>query len=97
MGLHEYVLSGSNKEHISYDQPKGGWLWPLMRGEKILKLKTTYLIILWPFDDANDFSWDAAKASHMVFLRHMEQCKVANYSQVEKIDMILRANAQRHI
>ena len=41
-----------------------------------------YVISL--FDDANDFSWDAAKASYMVLLCRMEQGKVKNYSQTEK-------------
>ena len=41
-----------------------------------------YLISL--FDDANDFSWDAAKASHTVLLCRMEQGEVKDYSQTEK-------------
>ena len=35
-------------------------------------------------EDANDFSWDAAKASHAVLLCRMEQGDVKNYMQVEK-------------
>ena len=54
-----------------------------------------YLVSL--LDDAQDFSWEAAKASHTVLLCRMEQGEVENYSQVEKIDQIRRANAQRHI
>ena len=54
-----------------------------------------YLIQL--LEDANDFSWDAAKASHAVLLCRMEQGDVKNYMQVEKIDRIRRANAQRHV
>ena len=54
-----------------------------------------YLIQL--LEDANDFSWDAAKASHAVLLCRMEQGDVKNYMQVEKIDRIRRANAQRHM
>ena len=53
-----------------------------------------YMISL--FDDANDFSWNAAKASHAVLLCRMEQGEVKDYSQTEKIDKIRRANAQRH-
>ena len=53
-----------------------------------------YMISL--FDDANDFSWDAAKASHTVLLCRMEQGKVKDYSQTETIDRIRRAKAQRH-
>ena len=36
------------------------------------------------FDDANDFSWEAAKASHAVLLCWMEQGKIKDYAQVEK-------------
>ena len=53
-----------------------------------------YLSLL---DDAQDFSWEAAKASHAVLLCRMEQGEIENYSQVEKIDRIWRPNAQRHI
>ena len=53
-----------------------------------------YMISL--FDDANDFSWDAAKASHAVLLCRMEQGEVRDYSQTKKIDRIRHANAQRH-
>ena len=53
-----------------------------------------YIISL--FDDANDFSWDAAKASHAVLLCRMEQGEISDFTQVEKIDRVQRANAQRH-
>ena len=53
-----------------------------------------YMISL--FDDAVDFSWDAAKASHAVLLCRMEQGEVSDFSQIDKIDRIRRANAQRH-
>ena len=54
-----------------------------------------YLISL--LDDANDFSWDAAKASHAVLLCRMEQGEVVSYQEIDKIDRIRRANAQKHI
>ena len=54
-----------------------------------------YLVSL--LDDARDFSWEAAKASHAMLLCGTEQRDVKNYSQIEKIDRIRRANAQRHI
>ena len=53
-----------------------------------------YLISL--FDDANEFSWDAAKASHAVLLCRMEQGEIKSYTEVEKIDRVRRANTQRH-
>ena len=66
---HEYVLSGSSKERVSYDhlsitQWMAGFC-RIMRDEKNLENQRgmlDYSISL--LDDANDFSWDAAKASH---------------------------------
>ena len=54
-----------------------------------------YLIAL--LEDANDFSWQAAKASHGVLLCRMEQGEVTSWSETDKIDRIRRANAQRHV
>ena len=48
-------------------------------------------------DDLNDCSWQAAKASLRVLLCRMEQCEVTSWSQVDKIDQIWRANAQKHL
>ena len=53
-----------------------------------------YLVSL--LDDANDFSWDAAKASHAVLLCRMEQGEIKDYTESHKIDRIRRAHAQRH-
>ena len=44
-------------------------------------------------DDANDFSWDSAKASHAVLLCRMEQGEVGSYQEIDKIDRIRRTNA----
>ena len=98
---HEYVLSGSSKERTTYDQLSviqwvAGFC-RIMREEKNSNVKDhmlDYIISL--FDDANDFSWDAAKASHAVLLCRMEQGEISDYTQVEKIDRVRRANAQRH-
>ena len=99
---HEYVLSGSHKERVSYDQLSiVQWVTSfcrIMRDEQDKTIQNSmldYLIAL--FDDANDFSWDAAKASHAILLCRMEQGEIKNYAQVEKIDRVRRANAQRHI
>ena len=98
---HEFVLSGSSKERVSYDQLSiSQWVagfCRIMREEKNSKFKDhmlDYMISL--FDDANDFAWDAAKASHAVLLCRMEQGEISDYSQTDKIDRIRRANAQRH-
>ena len=45
-------------------------------------------------EDANDFSWQSAKASHAVLLCRMEEGKV-DWSETSKIDRIRRAHAQR--
>ena len=99
---HEYVLSGSHKECVSYDQLSIiQWVTGfcrIMRDEQDKTIQNSmldYLIAL--FDNANDFSWDAAKASHAVLLCRMEQGEIKNYAQVEKIDRVRRANGQRHI
>ena len=99
---HEYILSGSNKERISYDQLSvvqwvAGFC-RIMKEEKNVESKEfmlDYLVSL--LDDAQDFSWEVAKASHAVLLCRMEQGEIENYSQIEKNDRIRRANAQRHI
>ena len=54
-----------------------------------------YLIAL--LDDSNNFSWQAAKASHAVLLCDMEQGEVTSWSDTEKINRIRHANAQRHV
>ena len=68
-----------------------------MKEESDLSLREhmlDYIIAL--LEDASDFSWAAAKASHAVLLCHMEQGEVSNFSQVEKNDRIRQANAQKH-
>ena len=54
-----------------------------------------YIISL--MDDVNDFSWGAAKASHAVLLCRMEQGQIQDYSQIEKIGRVRRANAQSYM
>ena len=69
-----------------------------MKEEKNLEMKEhmlDYVIAL--LEDANDFSWGAAKASHAVLLCRMEQGKVNDFSDIHKIDRIWRANAQKHV
>ena len=99
---HDFVLSGSSKECILYDQlTMPQWMAGFcrtMREETNQNLRNhmlNYLIDL--MDDANDFSRGAAKASHTVLLCRMEQGEVTGYDQVDRIDRIRRANAQKHI
>ena len=97
---HEYVLSGSNKERGSYDQLSVvQWVAGFcrtMKVEKIPKMREhmlDYLVAL--LDDAQDFSWGAAKASHAVLLCRMEQGEIVDYSWIDQIDRIRRANAPK--
>ena len=48
-------------------------------------------------EDANDFSLDAARASHAILLCRMEQGEVKSYTETDKLDRIRRANALRHV
>ena len=48
------------------------------------------------FDEANDFLCDVAKVSHTVLLCRMEQGETKSYTEVDEIDCVRRANAQRH-
>ena len=87
---HEYVLSGNSKERISYDQLSiTQWVagfGRIMKEEKNSEIKDSmldYLVSL--FDDANDFSWDAAKASHAVLLCRMEQGEIKDYTELRRL------------
>ena len=48
-------------------------------------------------EDAKDFCWDAAWASHAVLLCRMEQGEVKGYIETDKLVRIRRANALRHV
>ena len=54
-----------------------------------------YLIAL--LDDSNDFLWSAAKSSHAVLLRRMEQGEIQNFACTDQIVRVRRAHAQRHV
>ena len=70
---HEYDLSGSIKERTTYYQLSvTQWVCGfcrIMKEEKNNNVKEHMLdCIISLFNDANDFSWNAAKASHAVLL-----------------------------
>ena len=99
---HEYILSGLSKERVTYDQLSvTQWVAGFgrtMRDEsdpEVRQHMLDYMISL--MDDANDFSWILAKASHAVLLCRMEQGEVASYADISAIDRIRRANAQKHV
>ena len=73
----------------------GGWLLPDPKRRKNPQVKEhmlDYLIAL--MEDANDVSWDAARASHAALLCRTEQGEVKGYSETDKLDRIRRANTQ---
>ena len=97
---HEFVLAGSTKDRITYNQLNiTQWMFGfcrILRDENCQKIRNhmlDYLIAL--LDDSNDFSWQAG--SHAVLLCRMEQEEVTGWSDTDKIDRIRRANAQRHV
>ena len=97
---HKFVLSGSTKERVSYDQLSivqwvGGFC-RTMKVEKSVKMREHMLDYLASLlDDARDFPWGAARASHNVLLCRMEQGEIGDYSCTDQIDRIRRVNAQR--
>ena len=99
---HEYILAGQSKDRVTYNQLTPlQWMTGFCRNmceETNMQIKEhmlDYLINL--LEDANDFSWPSAKASHAVLLCSMEQGEVVSWADVDKIDRIRRAHAQRHI
>ena len=99
--LQEFVLSGQNKDRITYNQLSPvQWMAGFCRSireesdTKIREHMMDYVIDL--LDDATDFSWTSAKASHAVLLCRMEQGEIGSGLETNKIDMIHRAHAQRH-
>ena len=99
---HEYVLSGLNKERVTYDQLNvRQWVAGFGRtirdeSDPIMKQHMLeYLIAL--MDDASDFLWTSAKASRAVLLCRMEQGEIKDFSDTASIDRVRRANAQKHV
>ena len=98
---HEFVLSGHSKDRVTYNQLSPvQWMAGFcrtMRDEPNSDIKDKMLdYVINLLDDAQDFSWVSAKASHAVLLCRMEQGEITSWSETEKIDRIRRAHAQRH-
>ena len=97
---HEFILARTSKDRLNYNQLNiTQWMagfCRIMRDEESSETRghmLDYLIAL--LDDSNDFSWQAAKASHAVLLCRMKQGEIARWAETEKTDRIRRANAQR--
>ena len=88
----ELCLGGNNKCGISYDalnwcQWVSGFA-AIAKEEKNIEIKNTMLEYLSEImEDANDFSSQAAKASHAVLLCRMEEGKV-EWHETHKLDRI---------
>ena len=68
-----------------------------MRDEPDLNLRSNILDdVINLLDDAQDFSWVSAKASHAILLCRMEQGEITSWSDTDKIDRIRRVHAQRY-
>ena len=87
---HEFILSGTNKEKVTYDQLSPvQWMagfCQTMRDQPDTKIREHMLdYIIHLLEDAQDFSWSAAKASHAVLLCHMEQGEISGWADCDKI------------
>ena len=94
----EYALSGSKKERLQYDQLSvTHWVagfCRIMKEENVENKEHMLDYLIQLLEDTSNFSWDEANA---VLLCRMEHGDVKNYMQVEKVDRIRRANAQRYV
>ena len=98
---HEFVLYSPNKDRITYNhlspvQLMAGFCRSIQE-ESDTKIREHMLDdVIDLLDDATDFSWALAKASHAVLLCRMEQGEIGSWLETEKIDRVRWAHAQRH-
>ena len=95
-----FILTGSRKVRPSYDNlTMSQWVSGFVRciqEEKSGAAKSSMLDYLGNLmEDASDFSWESAKASHAIVLTNME-ADCLQWTKTEKLDRIRRAHAQRH-
>ena len=93
------ILGGNNKSRVSYDSLNWcQWVCGfamMAREETSMDRKNAMLKYLGELmEDANNFSWQFAKAAHAVLLCRMEEGKV-EWTDTSNIDRIRRAHAQR--
>ena len=87
-----FILGGPNKGRVNYDG-LGIYQWvsgfcQIVKEELIPDNKHAMLDYIFDLmDDAHDFGWNPAKASHAVLLCRMEEGKVA-WQDTAKIDRI---------
>ena len=95
-----FILTGNRKSRPSYDDlTVMQWVSGFVRciqEEKSGDARASMLDYLGNLmEDASDFSWESAKASHAVVLTNMEADRL-QWSDTEKLNCIRRAHAQRH-
>ena len=95
-----FILTGNRKSRPSYDDLTiTQWVSGFVRciqEEKSGEARASMLDYLGNLmEDASDFSWESAKASHAVVLTNMEADRL-QWSDTEKLNRIRRAHAQRH-
>ena len=95
-----FILTGSHKVRPSYDDlTMSQWVSGFVRciqEEKSEAARSSLLDYLGNLmEDASDFSWESAKAAHVIILTNMEADKL-QWTETDKLDRIRRAHAQRH-
>ena len=96
----EHILGGQNRQRLTYNQitmPQfvQGFVKNIL-DESNLQYREHMLQYLGDImEDASDFSWQSAKASHAVLLCEMERGKVT-WTDTTRIDRVRRAYAQKH-
>ena len=96
---HEQILGGSTKQRISYDQLSltqfvQGFVKNVLEEENQNYKENMLQYLADLMEDATDFSWASAKASHAVLLCEMERGSL-KWSDTTRIDRIRRAHAQK--
>ena len=99
---HEFVLSGQDKDRLSYNQLSpihwvAGFCRAIQEESSIQNRDYMLNYLINVLEDATDFSWASAKASHAVLLCRMEQGETKSWAGTEKIDRVRRAHAYRHV
>ena len=96
-----FILTGSRKNRPTYDDlTLTQWVAGFVRciqeekSEEASACMLDYLGNL--MEDASDFSWESAKASHAIVLTNMEADRL-QWTDTDKVDRIRRAHAQRHV
>ena len=96
-----FILTGSKKTRPTYDDLTiTQWVSGFVRciqeekSDASRECMLDYLGNL--MEDASDFSWESAKASHAIALTNMEADRL-KWTDTDKLDRIRRAHAQRHV